>query len=698
MNERMVKIVQKLSRSVAPCSLKDLAHEFGVSERTIRNDIKQINNYVGKESLGSIAYGAQGRIILPQDFARVEKILPLESTFAYKMSSDERKELAAATLIGAASSMTLGEIADLFSVSRATILNDFDGVKELVAQAGLAVESKSGHGVWASGPESKRRAFLISFLGQSTPIVDQWLAFPGNSCVKSYAIIVKKVLNEQCHASGIHMPDGPFQHVVNHLCVCVLRNKEGFSLEDLGTTFKGCSADEVIEFEKNVVRLVGQYCSVDMGPNEELFFSATVRPYRRVGGNEFDVEDFRIKKLARVFIKNVSQEMGVGLNGDYDFFEYLSNHLETMFATEPSHFPESAALEEAVHDQPVVLKVVEGNLPLIEEYAGRKITETETKYLALHVCAALERKKNMMGRAPRVAVVCDGGVGTSQLLAEELKGHFDIRVVGVMPAHDVSYIDARNTDLVISTVPLDSCPVECVSIHFPLREEEYGLLHNKLDLVDAKAPEQASDELSAKGLIERLEPIVVAHEGADSPLIQEIRAEVRRYFQEVQGLEGEILAPYLHQLLPASHIKLDVACTDWRDAIRKSAEPLLSMGYVEQRYVEAMIASVERFGPYDVLAPGFAVPHASPENGAIKMGMSLIRLKEPVPFGGSGEEPVEFVCTLSAVDRKTHLKAFANLLDIITMPNNQFLTALHEAGTEAEAASLIEHFEFELVR
>lgn len=107
-----------------------------------------------------------------------------------------------------------------------------------------------------------------------------------------------------------------------------------------------------------------------------------------------------------------------------------------------------------------------------------------------------------------------------------------------------------------------------------------------------------------------------------------------------------------------------------------------------------MIANIEENGPYIVLSKGFAVPHEGMEKGSIKVGMNLIRLKEPVCFGEEDLDPVEFVCTLSAVDHKTHLKAFFNLVNLLQ--TDGFKEALHKAATPEEAARVIERFEYQL--
>ena len=130
MNERTVSIAQELARGDHQCTLEGLASEHGVSQRTIRNDIKCLNRYLVDKSLTALEYGAGGIVVVPPDFLRVLTSLPLQGFYSYKMSSEERKMLAAVTLAEASGYVTLADIADRFSVSRATILNDLDDILE----------------------------------------------------------------------------------------------------------------------------------------------------------------------------------------------------------------------------------------------------------------------------------------------------------------------------------------------------------------------------------------------------------------------------------------------------------------------------------------------------------------------------------------------------------------------------------------
>ena len=91
---------------------------------------------------------------------------------------------------------------------------------------------------------------------------------------------------------------------------------------------------------------------------------------------------------------------------------------------------------------------------------------------------------------------------------------------------------------------------------------------------------------------------------------------------------------------------------------------LSKKGAINEHYVDAMIQNVMENGPYIVVAPGFALPHEALNAGASKVGMSLIRLKTPVPFGKEEMDPIEWVCCLSAINKETHLKAMFQLVNL----------------------------------
>ena len=72
-------------------------------------------------------------------------------------------------------------------------------------------------------------------------------------------------------------------------------------------------------------------------------------------------------------------------------------------------------INEVLEDNQDVLEAVNNQMFVIYQYTERQLNEIEIKYIAVHVCAAIERKKNKEV-AFRVIVACHAGIGTSRLL------------------------------------------------------------------------------------------------------------------------------------------------------------------------------------------------------------------------------------------------------------------------------------------
>lgn len=129
----------------------------------------------------------------------------------------------------------------------------------------------------------------------------------------------------------------------------------------------------------------------------------------------------------------------------------------------------------------------------------------------------------------------------------------------------------------------------------------------------------------------------------------------------------------LSELLSPSAILLDADAADWREAIRRSGELLVSTGATDPAYTEAMIRTVEEHGPYIVIAPGFALAHSRPDESVHRTGMSFVRLAEPIAFGNAANDPVKLVMALAAADSSAHREALAALAGVLADPARRSL-------------------------
>lgn len=143
----------------------------------------------------------------------------------------------------------------------------------------------------------------------------------------------------------------------------------------------------------------------------------------------------------------------------------------------------------------------------------------------------------------------------------------------------------------------------------------------------------------------------------------------------------------LGRYLGESSVAAGVRAGDWREAVEVSGQLLVSSGAVEEGYVTAMARVVEELGAYAVIAPGVALPHARPEDGALDVGLSLAVLAEPVEFG-SPADPVDLVFGFATPDADAHVELLGELADLIE--SEQSLRALRRAGSAEEIIEIME--------
>ncbi|HIE9287878.1 PTS sugar transporter subunit IIA [Klebsiella variicola] len=105
---------------------------------------------------------------------------------------------------------------------------------------------------------------------------------------------------------------------------------------------------------------------------------------------------------------------------------------------------------------------------------------------------------------------------------------------------------------------------------------------------------------------------------------------------------------------------------NWKNAVRLSAEPLLAQGYMAEHYIEAILKSHEELGPYYLLAPGLAMPHARPEQGALRNGLSLLHIKEGISFGSTENDPVYVIIMLCAHSGNEHITMIGELAELFS--------------------------------
>lgn len=124
----------------------------------------------------------------------------------------------------------------------------------------------------------------------------------------------------------------------------------------------------------------------------------------------------------------------------------------------------------------------------------------------------------------------------------------------------------------------------------------------------------------------------------------------------------------LREFVEQKHVKIAKEAKDWQDAVRMSCEVLEADNTVEANYKEDIIACIEKYGPYIVIAPNIAMPHSQEgAQGVHKTAIAFMKLDKPVSFEpGNPELDAQLFFTLASCDSAQHLNNMQKLSELLS--------------------------------
>ena len=266
--------------------------------------------------------------------------------------------------------------------------------------------------------------------------------------------------------------------------------------------------------------------------------------------------------------------------------------------------------------------------------------EDEVMFLVLYFASVIEKEKIQSNKNKKipVALVCATGRGTVQFMLAKLKILENIiDIVSVSSHHNMNEIEQSGARMIISTIPLPNSKLPNVAVRSPMLDDQ-DILTIQQKVFELKEKEQ-----------EEIEE-------------QENRVIKQNPQKDIQGA--------FYNLLSKERIEMDYPAKDWEDAIRCAGKLLYDTNTVTEQYVEEMVSSVKKHGPYIVVCKGMALPHADCSKGAIKEAASLVRLKTPIEFGSVYNDPVRYVIGMSIKSAESINQAIYDMMKIFGDENN----------------------------
>lgn len=502
-NKRCIQILKLLLKNKECVTGDNLAVSIGVSSRTIRNDIKDLNRTLEDHGASVASEIGQGYYLKIED---QEKFL----AFQEKMEQNKREKdfkniipsepedrvryiiskLLLSSLNGRKEKIEFFDLEEELFISTSTLKKDFRSIDKILKNYDLKTSITKKDGVKIVGDEAKIRYCISEYIFNSKGYFEIEENQFYQSIFKEQEIEkLRVILLDVISAYNLRLTDLAFKNVLIHSLIMLKRfarqKSVTYEKSDIETF------EKKVEFEcaKEIIKQIQKEFGVDLG-NEVYYLTQHLISSQRFLIDD-PKDDYEYKKEIEKILVRIKEETKIDLSDDKQLINGLAMHLSA--ALQRMRFDmniRNEFLDSIKNMYPLAfeLAVIAGEV--IEENFQFRTQENEIGFLAMHFGASLERK-GLNEKKPRkkAIIVCYAGVATAMLIKEKIEQNFGhkIEVIKTCSQQEVTKELIDQVDLVLTTAELfDFKSDKIKKINLFLDETDIQVIRNILKEEDQK--------------------------------------------------------------------------------------------------------------------------------------------------------------------------------------------------------------------
>ncbi|MCF1617300.1 BglG family transcription antiterminator [Tetragenococcus koreensis] len=668
MKDRTARLLRKLVSAELPISMKTLSEEFQLSARTMRNEINELNAYLSQQGFPQV-YSLRGKgLKLQLNKKEKETVLAtLASDKKNEFLNREERILDLILDIGLAKKkIFLFRKEEEYQVSKSTVDEDMRRLRELLKGYGVNVLSVPKEGLILEGKEKSIRTMLYSIINKAigtVSLTDQYK----NQSLKQKIIFryipITMISEIDCiYDSCISASEDNYyrKNLVTFTSICIVRFLNQKKIENTIWLKNNVYTSKSIEI---FVETVFYHFSIQDALNEFNYLTFILETLNQQDMST-SIDWVQAQLLSIQLIQHVENQTHIPFSKKEEVLqEGLYQHIAGLLNRVRYDVQFANPLKKNIQkNYDVIYRAVNSFAPVINQLTGKEISQDELAFLVIHFSTSLSELNQEVTYYYRAVVICNHGTATGKLLSENLKELFNIEVLAVLSSREIGLIEKLDADLVFSTVPIEEMNKPLLVLEPIIKEDSKALIHNFLQQ-NKEYRRISSNYQDMTHIFHSLLQVIDSQVGN---VTRDAYEELAEIFKENQfSVNKRELQPMIQDILEDEHIILQTEAKDWQELIKIVADPLVQDATITQQYVQAMIDSVNEFGPYIVIGKHLALAHARPEDGANQLGLSVATVKEPVRFGHDENDPVKIIFCLSAVDSFSHLNIMKYLVQLI---------------------------------
>jgi transcriptional antiterminator/mannitol/fructose-specific phosphotransferase system IIA component (Ntr-type) len=647
LSSREKKIIKTLLSAETYVSVENIANQMDVSPKTVRNDLENINSALKMLKIGEIIKKPRNGISLTLAAGQAERLEQLIAQSEVESRNDglvDRKlYIIQKLLFSYERSFTMQEIATALYTSRSSVSNLLNEVADWFRPFGITLSKRQNYGIEIHYTELNWRKAAAEFYrmlqeaGGTTPeagapqsLFEERISpadlalirrmLDGFDAAKAAAALSELERNEHFRYTY-----ESYLRLVLQISFSIIRQRKRCPVVLPAEQAAIVAASRESRLAKELAQPLEKAYQVRFTEPEVLHLAANM-----LASDISAIEDAAVRreifsqsgKLERFFeelTRFIDDTLHVNLALDENFAGDLLLHLRSaVYRLRFAIRVRNPFLAQIKEGYPTIYGAAWGSSVLFEKYFDVEVNEDEIGYLTLYISAAAQRTPEKV----RAVVVCNHGIGISQLIAESVKRTIpDLEVVGVLSAAEYQRWDSAAYDLVISTLPLLTQSKPVVTVNSILK---------------------AAD-------IERIS--------------EQIRLSKRSKIRQDAVADGPVRWGFFDPEL----IFVDLDAADKQEVIRYLAAALVKRGRVMPEFLQAALDRESAIST--AVGQGIAIPHGNSQY-VKRSAIAVARLKRPLLWAEQEKVDLVLLLAFQVTQAEVHNRTlsrfyavFASLLD-----------------------------------
>ncbi len=448
-------------------SLSIPAERLGVSTRTIRNDLRQLNQQLEGCAAISGEHGKYTLRVYDADRFTAVRSRILEAD-AFLNSPQTRVDHIFGRLMRSREPLLTDELAYEMNVGRSTLVSDLRRLRAALEPYRLAIRGKTGSGLALEGKEADIRQYVLE---------NCW-----DALYRDYPLDAD--ITETVRSA---FADTPFEKPVQEAferCLTIMLDRAltGFPLGPLSTQAYNLTARPEFAVVARLIDAVGGLLHSAFPVEEKLFVLFPIIGMR-TPADVLDMQQIELdpamRTLSERVFRQIRLETGIRIENPA-FIEEFLYHL--MFMMNRLRFRvrlKNPLLDELREKYPLAWQLAGIAAKVVQASAGVEVPESERGYLASYFGVFLE-EHDSAARPFRAAVICGTGRVTARLVAAQLRKVPDSSAeLTLFSSEKVTPQALDGFDIVFTTVDLPcACEKPVIRVHEIFSEQE---LRHKLE-------------------------------------------------------------------------------------------------------------------------------------------------------------------------------------------------------------------------